>query len=94
MSIKYKKNKAIVLKYYYIYVQLIFFLGLSAYSLSAHSFHDIDLDLYDIVNLKPTCDSLTVTYVTGESVPLQAICQPYKLAVEQPDGWGGYITLW
>jgi len=27
-------------------------------------------------------------------VPLQAICQPYKLAVDHPDGWGGYITLW
>jgi len=60
----------------------------------AHTFNDINLDLYNRINLEPRCDSFTITYVTGESVPLQAICQPYKLAVDHPDGWGGYITLW
>jgi hypothetical protein len=68
--------------------------ALSINALFAHTFNDIDLDLYDRINLEPRCDSLTVTYVTGESAPLQAICQPYKLAVDQPDGWGGYITIW
>lgn len=61
---------------------------------SAHTFEDIDLRFYQRINLKPRCDAIAITYVTGESVPLQAICKPFKLAVDQPDGWGNNVTFW
>jgi hypothetical protein len=61
---------------------------------SAHTFEDIDLRFYHRINLKPRCDAIDITYVTGDSVPIQAICKPFKLAIDQPDGWGDYFTVW
>lgn len=61
---------------------------------SAHTFEDIDLRFYHRINLKPRCDAIDITYVTGDSVPIQAICKPIKLAIDQPDGWGNDVTVW